>query len=237
MVSETGETPTARATEGRVAGERVVFDVSGALYLPDAATLVVSDLHLEKGSAFARRGQMLPPYDTVTTLQRLDGLIGIYAPRAVVSLGDSFHDGWGAARLAPEMRAMLEAMMLGRDWYWIAGNHDPEPPAGLPGETVGGVSIGSLVFRHHPSRGPASGEVAGHLHPGARIVRRGRSVRRACFAGDSERLIMPAFGAFTGTLNVLDAAFRGMFCPRGFRAHVLGAERIYSLGGAQLAPG
>src|SRR5690606_15775249 len=129
---------------------------------------------------FARRGQMLPPYDTVTTLRRLRALIDLYAPRCVVSLGDSFHDGWGAERLPESVRGELEAMMAGRVWCWVAGNHDPDAPRGLPGETVDAVAVGALVLRHQPTRSAPAGEIAGHLHPGARVVVRGRSLRRAC---------------------------------------------------------
>ena len=101
--------------------------------------------------------------------------------------------------------------MAGRDWFWVAGNHDPVPPEGLPGETVRELAFGSLVFRHEPSAVAVAGEIAGHLHPCARIVQRGRSVRRRCFASDGRRLIMPAFGAYTGSLNVLDRAYAGLF--------------------------
>lgn len=234
QVEETKAGPAARIA---IAEEDAVCDRLGALYVSAYRLLVVSDLHLEKGSSFARRGSMLPPYDTLATLRRLEEAVARYDPRAVISLGDSFHDPFGAERLPEPMRAKIAAMAAGRDWFWVAGNHDPHPPRDLPGETVEEIAIGRLRFRHHPSSGASVGEVAGHLHPGARIVRRGRSVRRACFASDGARMVMPAFGAFTGKLNVLDKAFHGLFCSEGFRAHVLGAERVYSIARPQLAPG
>lgn len=221
----------------RVAGERAVCDRRGALYFPELGLLAVSDLHLEKGSAMARRGQLVPPYDSAATLLMLQALIGDYAPKTVVSLGDSFHDGEGAGRMPDIYRDQLGAMMAGRDWFWIAGNHDPLPPAGLPGETVRELAIGSIVFRHEPSAHPAEGEIAGHLHPCARIVQRGRSVRRRCFASDGLRMIMPAFGAYTGSLNVLDRAYRGMFRWDAFVAYMIGKERIYPIAASMLRPG
>ena len=231
----------AHAAEIAVAGETALCDRRGALYFPDHGLLCVSDLHLEKGSSFARRGMLVPPYDTAATLLRLQAVIDHYRPKMVVSLGDSFHDGEGSSRLPSQMRFDLSALMVGRDWFWVSGNHDPQPPAGLPGDTVEALAVGGLTFRHEPSkRSPApgnSGEIAGHLHPCARIVQRGRSVRRRCFATDGTRIVMPAFGEYTGSLNVLDRAFAGLFSRDGLVAHLLGMERTYPIAGAMLQPG
>jgi hypothetical protein len=202
----------------------------GALWWADLRLLVVADLHLEKGSSFARRGQLVPPYDTVETLSRLTRLIARLQPRTVVALGDSFHDDDGAARLSAGDRAVLKGVQTGRDWIWIAGNHDREKPAGLGGAAMDELAIGKLVFRHEPLVGVAEGEIAGHLHPCARVYGRGKSVRRRCFAGDGFRLILPAFGAYAGGLDVLDPAFAGLFAEESFRAFVLGDERVYAVG-------
>ncbi|RRI06379.1 ligase-associated DNA damage response endonuclease PdeM [Mesorhizobium tamadayense] len=221
-----------------IAGERAVCDRRGVLYFPDLRLLCVSDLHLEKGSSFARRGALIPPYDTGATLLRLQAVIADYQPRIVISLGDSFHDGGGAGRMHLSFRERLEALMAGRDWFWVAGNHDPDAPADLPGEMVKELAVGSLLFRHEPSKLlRVEGEIAGHLHPCARIVQRGRSVRRRCFAGDGGRMIMPAFGAYTGSLNVLDRAYLGLFNRDTLMAYMLGAERVFAISGAMLRPG
>lgn len=216
-------------SETEVRGERVVCDARGVAWFPEMRLLAVSDLHLEKGSRHARRGYMLPPYDTAATLARLAAVIADYDPAMVVSLGDSFDDIGGAARMPSIYREQLLSLMKGRDWFWVAGNHDPEKPADLPGATVQELGIGGVVFRHEPSAGRLAGEIAGHLHPGARIVHRGRSVRRRCFAADGNRLIMPAFGSFTGALNVLDRAFSNLFCPDNFVAYMLGTDRVYPM--------
>ena len=220
-----------------IAGERVVCDQRGVLFFPDLSLLAVSDLHLEKGSSFARRGAFLPPYDTAATLARLQQVVGDHDPRVVVSLGDSFHDGAGAERLPGMFRHQVEALAAGRDWFWIAGNHDPDAPAGLPGESVRELQIGALSFRHEPSATVVNGEIAGHLHPCARIVQRGRSVRRRCFASDGHRIIMPAFGSFTGSLNVLDRAYTAMFRWERFFAYMLGRDRVFPIARTLLRPG
>jgi DNA ligase-associated metallophosphoesterase len=204
----------------------LIADPDGALVWPDQGLLVVSDLHLEKGSSFAARGQLLPPYDTAATLARLTRLIARYAPRGVVALGDSFHDGGGPARLADTDRDNLAAMQRGRDWIWITGNHDPEPADGIGGVFQETLKIGAITFRHVPTG--ASGEIAGHLHPVARISRRGRSIRRRCFAADKTRMVVPAFGEFAGGLNVRDAAFADLFGTLAFTAHMLGGDRLYA---------
>ena len=175
---------TAPVTEISVAGEVAWCDRRGALYFPELGLLCVSDLHLEKGSSLARRGILIPPYDTAATLIRLAMLIDHYRPKIVISLGDSFHDRDGASRLPDPVRSELAGLIGGRDWFWVAGNHDPEAPAGLPGDTVQMLAVGGLVFRHEPSAQSCEGEIAGHLHPCARIVQRGRSVRRRCFANN-----------------------------------------------------
>ena len=209
-----------------LAGGTLITDPGGALYWPEQGLLAVADLHLEKGSSFAARGQLLPPYDTAETLARLTRLITHYAPRVVVALGDSFHDGGGPARLSDDDRDNLRALQRGRDWIWITGNHDPEPAANIGGtfETV--LTMGALTFRHLPT-GTAN-EICGHLHPVARVVHRGRAVSRRCFATDKTRMVMPAFGAFTGGLNIRDAAFADLFGTLKFTAHMLGEDRLYS---------
>ena len=147
-----------------VAGVALHADCAGALYWPEQGLLVVADLHLEKGSSFARRGTLLPPYDTAATLAGLARLIARYSPRRVIALGDSFHDGGGPARLSAPDRAALAALQRGRDWVWIAGNHDPDPAEGIGGTFAVVISIGALTFRHEPSRDAPEGEIAGHRH-------------------------------------------------------------------------
>jgi len=148
-------------------GVATIYDPCGALFLPDLHMLVVSDLHLEKGSSFARRGQLIPPYDTAATLDMLAAVIARYQPRTVISLGDSFHDAKASERLPSLYAIRLKSLIDRRDWFWITGNHDPDSPADLPGDCVEELAIGTLTFRHEPSRIEAKGEVAGHLHPAA----------------------------------------------------------------------
>jgi DNA ligase-associated metallophosphoesterase len=209
-----------------VAAVTLIADCEGALYWPEQGLLAVSDLHLEKGSSFAARGMLLPPYDTAATLARLTKLIARYAPRVVIALGDSFHDGGGPARLGAEDRDNISALQRGRDWIWITGNHDPEPSDGIGGAFHEAFTLGALTFRHLPTG--VAGEICGHLHPVARIAQRGRSVRRRCFAADETRMVMPAFGEFTGGLNVRDAAFADLFGTLAFTAHMLGPDRLYA---------
>jgi uncharacterized protein len=219
-----------------VAGISLLADPAGALYWPEEKLLVVADLHLEKGSAFAVRGVLLPPYDTAETLARLALLIHHYAPRRVIALGDNFHDGGGPARMAETDRVTLKALQRGRDWLWIAGNHDREPAANIGGDFVEAVALGPFTFRHEPAQAPHAGEVAGHLHPLARVARRGRAVSRRCFASDGERVVMPAFGAYAGGLNVRDRAFAALFGARPFTAHMLGERRLYAVAAARCLP-
>ena len=225
----------------RVVGELCVLRCSGALWLPDHGTLVAGDLHLEKGSAFAARGQMLPPYDSRATLDRLEAEIADLRPERVVLLGDSFHDSKSIGRMAADDRARLDRLAFGRDWVWLEGNHDREALSAadaeavsrLPGRIVGDLRLGALFLTHEPMPEAEDGEVAGHLHPCARVVAHARMVRRPCFVTDGKRLILPAFGAFTGGLNVRDAAIAGLFAAPPMAA-ALGKDRVHPLAWATL---
>jgi uncharacterized protein len=219
----------------RLAGEVLTLDLCGGLWLEAHRTLIVSDLHLEKGSSYAARtGQLLPPYDTRETLACLHEAIVRHDPARVVALGDSFHDARGPERLEPGDRAMVAALQEGRDWVWIAGNHDAAVSEGVGGRYAEALTLGGLLLRHEPAAAPAPGEVAGHLHPCGKVAMRGRAVRRRCFVTDGTRVILPAFGAYTGGLNVRDKAFDPIF-PAGFTAHLLGDGRVFAIGRAQLS--
>jgi DNA ligase-associated metallophosphoesterase len=216
-----------------LAGVTLIADPAGALYWPEEKLLVAADLHLEKGSAYAARGVLLPPYDTAATLARLARLIERYAPRLVVALGDSFHDGRGPARMADNSRGALTALQRGRDWVWLAGNHDPDPADNIGGRFADVLALGGLTLRHEPSVDASDGEIAGHLHPLACIVQRGRALRRRCFASDGHRLVMPAFGAYAGGLNVRHRAIASLFPALAFTAHMLGERRLYAVPAAR----
>jgi DNA ligase-associated metallophosphoesterase len=208
-----------------VAGAELLGDPAGVVYWPEQGLLAVADLHLEKGSSFAARGVLLPPYDTAATLARLAALIARYMPRVVVALGDSFHDGRGPARLADTDRATLRGLQRQRDWVWITGNHDPDPAEGIGGRFLQTLRLGPLTFRHEPVEN-AGGEIAGHLHPVARISRRGRAVSRRCFACDGARMVMPAFGAYAARV----------FETLTFTAHMLGERRVYAVAAKHCLP-
>ena len=210
-----------------VAGVTMSADLSGALFWDELSLLVVSDLHLEKGSSFAARGVLLPPYDTVATLSRLASVIAHLNPKTVIALGDSFHDRTAHQRLLAPDRDALVALQARRDWIWISGNHDPALPSDLGGTIASEVAIGPIVFRHEPTG--RVGEIAGHLHPKARVATRARWLERRCFASDGERMVMPAFGAYAGGLSIRDDAFAKIFSTTSFMAHVLGDVRLHTI--------
>lgn len=216
----------------RIAGERCVLRCSGAMHVVEHDVLIVADLHLEKGSAFAVRGQMLPPYDSAATLARLEEEVAALNPGRVVLLGDSFHDRRSIPRMADSDRETLERLAFGRDWLWLEGNHDREALGAdlhrLPGSVIETLSLGALRLVHEPQPGDQPGEVAGHLHPAARVAAYGRGVRKPCFITDGSRIILPAFGAFTGGLNVRDPAIAGLFSTPPLAA-VPGRDEVHAI--------
>lgn len=216
-----------------VAGVDFLADPAGGLYWPAERVLVVADMHLEKGAAYAARGLPLPPYDTPDTLALVARLMRRYRPRTVVSLGDGFHRADSHRAMPGELRARLAALTGACRWVWVAGNHDPAAPDGLGGEWAEAFTLGPVTFRHEPRAG-ASGEIAGHLHPVARIRSRGRLIRRRSFAVNAERVVMPAVGAYAGGLNVLDPAFAFIFPSGRFHAWMLGSRRLYPMVSSRL---
>lgn len=223
--------PLAGACDMVIAGARLTLLADGALWWAAERTLVVSDLHLEKGSRMAMRGQMVPPYDTELTLGRVEALVGALCPDRVISLGDAFDDVAGATRLGTQALTRLRALQAHADWIWVAGNHDPILPASLGGRQAPEFTLGGLTFRHEPTRGLAEGEIAGHLHPAARVALGAKSVRRRCFAGDGTRLILPAMGTYTGGLSVKSAAFDRLFRREALIVGLLGDSRVFAFPG------
>jgi uncharacterized protein len=215
----------------RIEGEACVLRCSGALWVVAHRTLIASDLHLEKGSAFAARGQMLPPYDSPATLAKLEAEIEALDPARVVLLGDSFHDARSVDRLSADDTARISRLASGRDWVWLEGNHDLVALQGaldtLPGRVVTTLDLGPLRLIHEPQPGDQPGEIAGHLHPAARVAAYGRGVRRPCFVTDGRRLVMPAFGVFTGGLDARHPAVAGLFTDPPMAA-ALGQDKVHA---------
>ncbi len=216
----------------------LLADLNGALMWTEEATLIVADLHLEKGSSYAGRNrpQFLPPYDSRATIERLEALLARYEPKRVICLGDSVHDSDGAQRMAAEDTNRVTAMTGSRDWIWIAGNHDPVPPSCWGGAVLHEVSIGNIVLRHQARTmmpEDETYEISGHFHPTASVTTRSAKISARCFASDKRRLLMPAFGAYAGGLNVLDPAITALF-GLVFNVVMLGRRRLFAFSSASL---
>ena len=236
-------------------GEQLYCDHGGALFWLRKNCLIVSDLHLEKGAAMAARGTLVPPYDTGDTLDRLEKSVAFWKPETIISLGDSFHRHDSANKLPTCYRARLENIVNNCRWIWIAGNHDPHAPTHMGGINLDEFNLGPINFRHQQRRLLSrsamagadetniqgdlfeihTGEISGHLHPAAIIHRQGKRLRRRCFAADHQRLIMPAFGAYTGGLNVKSQPFHGLFDTPNLCVWMLGRERVYKISGSRLS--
>lgn len=226
--------PPCGSVQAAIAGVEVAMRPSGALWIESRRMLVVADLHLEKGSAFASRGQLLPPYDTRETLRRLCAEVEATNPATVVFLGDTLHDRKAERRIAAEDAACLDDLVTCRKLVWIIGNHDADGPRALPGEAADEIAVDSLILRHEPRDGADHAWAAGHLHPCARVVGRGGTVRRRCFVTDGTRIVLPAFGAYAGGLNIKDKAYAGLFAKTPI-AVVMGEGRCHAVGWSRLS--
>ncbi len=223
-MTEPAPETTPETTSMVLAGHRLRPRRSGALWWPGAGTLVVGDLHVGRSERQARLGgALLPPYETGDTLARLEAEVAELGPGRVVCLGDSFDDGPAAAALRAEDRRRIARLAEGRDWVWIAGNHDPAP-ADLPGRAAPALVLGPVLFRHvaqatRPE--PGTAEVSAHYHPKACLHHQGRRISRPCFLADGARAILPAFGTYTGGLDAADPVFDRLL-ERSARAWLTG---------------
>lgn len=209
----------------RFAGHNFEPLPTGALYWRARQTLLVADLHFEKMASFARRGQMLPPYDTAMTLARLETDLRRTGAKTLISLGDSFHRPDASSLLTNADRMRLDAMIGAINCIWLAGNHDPLVHA-IGGTCLADFELDGLSFAHEPRKGK-TGLISGHLHPAARVLMAGRSTRKSCFVHDNRLMILPAYGASTGAINILSPPFAGLFHWPSLEVAMLGRDRVY----------
>ena len=211
-------------------------DLSGALHVPDMSAMIISDLHLEQGTSLARRGIRVPPFDTSITIELLERVVRLFAPQRLIFLGDSFHDDEGETRVEPDLMQRLQTLSKSHECFWICGNHDPSPPRNLSGHAADHILLGPVTLRHEPARLRKDElEICGHLHPGCAVTQRGRRVSGKCFIADDHRLIMPAFGAYTGALSVFAKPYERLFNHDETQAWMIGQERIFKFPLARLA--
>ena len=211
------------------AGVPLVLDARRAAYLPGDDTLIVSDLHLEKGSYFAARGVPIPVCDTRETLARLAAVVAAYRPARVVCLGDSFHDRWAGGRLCAGDRGELARIARDvADWVWISGNHDPQAPDGLAGRSAARLDIAGLILAHQPVAA-ANAQIIGHYHPKLKFRLKGHKVAGPCFVAGDDLFVMPAFGAFTGGLQVTrDSPWPDLLGPH-WRQYLIFNDQLWSV--------
>jgi uncharacterized protein len=199
-----------------------------ALFWAARRALIVADLHLEKASWFAERGQMLPPYDSQATFERIAALVSGLGAEEVWCLGDNFHDDEGPARLPLKAAELLAALTSAARWHWITGNHDEHLPEGIGGDIQDEANIDGLTLRHQADPLDTQPELSGHFHPKVRVKARGRSVTRPCFIQGNSKLILPSFGSLTGGMDAGEAA-KLAGAGKGAKAILTAAERLVTL--------
>ena len=188
----------------------LVLDARKVAYIPATRTLLVADMHFEKGSYLqSYGGSALPALDTHDTIERLCDIAADYAPARIIALGDSFHDINAYERLQAQSAQRLNALSRGEcEMIWVLGNHDPDIPDAVTGRREDHMSDGKFLLTHHPYNAPGGLNICGHYHPKAKVKSRAGSVTAPCFAISANRIIMPSFGTFTGGLYISDPAFK-----------------------------
>ena len=214
-------------------GKAFVADRSGALYWPAEKTLIVSDLHLEKGSYLSEDGVVLPPYDTGSAFEKLEEALDRYDPLRVIALGQSFCAG-EEARLSAHDTDWLYDLMEDREWFWVCGNDSCSVPEGIGGTAVPHLTLGGIKFRHEPVRAPVSHEIAGRMHPVAQISEFGHTVRGRCFVSNGMRLVLPSIGAYSSGSNVLGKTFDPLLGHEGVFVWMVYSGRVMQIASGQL---
>lgn len=210
----------------RFAGSPWLLDARGVAYLPERDWLIVSDLHFEKGSYLHSAGNPLPALDTQATLHRLSQVIDDYQPAAVVSLGDSFHDVQSLPRMhTADKDSLISLVRAQHQWFWVEGNHDPALPPELPGKAVATIQHKTVTFTHEPDAA-ATHQVIGHFHPKCSLTVSRRRFHGKCFVVTPDMLIMPAFGQYTGGLDVDDEALLALVPKRQRQCYMLYDNRL-----------
>jgi uncharacterized protein len=228
-IPESGPGRGAASVSVRLAELAVALDGSGAAFLPDHGALLVADLHLGKSVSAAARGSLAPALDSHDTLLRLKAVMEAYRPSRVICLGDSFHDRAAGEGLAVADRAMLETLCASvREWIWIAGNHDPEPPAYCRGERRGELEIAGVALRHETGASRDTPHIIGHFHPKSSVGAGGARLTGRCFCVSNDLLIMPAFGAYAGGMSWRSPALLSLHggTPKIFMIHASKLWRV-----------
>ena len=216
---------------------RLEPDYSGALYAPDFETLIVADLHIEKASTlYEKTGSAYPPFDTHDTLLRLDDAINRHRPKRLIFLGDTWHDEFGYARMQQPDQHQMHGIITRVETVFVSGNHD-ESAAGTGGpQMIDEIKLGNVTLRHEPYEDTNRYQICGHFHPVAKLIQKGRMIRRRCFLISDKQCILPAMGALSGGLNCLDPAYDYFMSQENRGVILLGRNRLFHLGMRNLRP-
>ena len=209
------------------AGRKMILHPSGSIFWPDQATLIVGDLHFEKASWYHSSGQFLPPFDSSETLKKLETVMSEFLPKRLILLGDVFHDNYAWHRMVQTDKERLTKLLKRTETIYVNGNHDPK--ATLPSQFSGLIyTVAGVTFRHVMDANEKGPEISAHFHPVAIVKYRGARIRRACFVCKKNRILLPAFGALTGGLNVNDPALN-TFRDIGTQLYLLGNKAIFNI--------
>lgn len=216
-----------------LSGKSFIADRTGALYWPAEKTLIVSDLHLERGSYLMDKGVVLPPYDTDSAFEKLEEALDRYDPHRVIALGDSFCTD-GEIRLSAHDADWLYDLMEDREWFWVCGPDQAAAPEPFGGTVLPHLTLGGIKFRFEPVRAPVSHEIAGRMHPVAQISEYGHVMRGRCFVSNGMRLILPSIGKYSAGANVLSSSFDSLLGHEGLFVWAIHAGRVSQIASGQL---
>ncbi len=213
---------------------RLILDANGILFWPKYDLIVFSDLHLEKGSFLSQFANPLPRFDSSETIKRMLRICEQYRPQSVICLGDSFHDGNALNRMeVSDLQELNSLIKLISNWHWVLGNHDPEIPEMVKGNRDKTVHVNNLLFVHEPEKistiDGVDGQVIGHYHPKSSHKIANRKLTGKSFVCSDDILLMPAFGKYTGGLDIKDKVFDSVYKRKNAQTYMTFNRRIYML--------
>ena len=196
----------------------------GILFWLEKKIAIVSDLHLEKGSSFASLGQFIPPFDSEETLKKLINFFKTHEVQTIILLGDTFHDGGALNRMSSKVKSIFDSLVENYEIIFVLGNHENKMKSAFI-KFYERYIVDDIYFLHEAVL-EKKYQISGHFHPVASLKINSKQITEKCLIHSENHIIMPAFGEFTGGLNINNPVFKP-FLNRNYYIYFLTKKSVY----------
>ncbi len=209
---------------------KFILNPDGSMLWPKESCLIVGDLHLEKSTSYIDQGNYLPPFDSLDTLSKLSNSMKKNNIKKIIFLGDVFHDSNGYKRLKLKEQRLFDTI-INVNTIWISGNHDAKfLPKNINSYNL--YKLNEFTFSHI-SCSKNIKEISAHYHPKVTFKYMGNKISKPCFLIDNNKIILPAYGSYTGGLNISSNIFKNILFQK-FDIYALGNKKVIKLNSSKL---